>query len=108
MTSFTEELVAALRKKRREPNCWVRALVSLVGLAVTLFEAATDETSTKRNKRWGQNENEIIGIISGRKRKAETALSLRRANREHRSGRRTIDDEQRTPDRHPTERNLVN
>lgn len=68
LTSFTEELVVALRKKRREPNCWVRALVSLVGLAVTLFEAATDETSRRRNKRWGQNE--IIGIIFREKAKS--------------------------------------
>jgi hypothetical protein len=41
----------------------VRALVSFVGLAVTLFDAATDETNS-RMSRWGvQNKDGNIGII---------------------------------------------
>lgn len=53
LISFPEELVGALRKKRSEPSCWV----VLVGLAVTLLEAATADTDRNtRNQRWGQNE----------------------------------------------------
>lgn len=61
LTRSTEELIVALRKNRSEPNCWVRALVLLVGLAVTLLEAATDDTSRRRHNRWGKKG--IIGII---------------------------------------------
>jgi hypothetical protein len=43
----------------------VRALVSFVGLAVTLFEAATDDTNRKKEstRRWGQNEIIFRGSV---------------------------------------------
>lgn len=73
----------------------------MVGLAVTLFEAATADTR-RRNKRWGKRENEIIGIIfrekareSERLRQRFTRSGEQRASkgRRRRRGRMTIDDE---------------